>query len=128
VGESQLVGYPGQFPSVTMIDWKTGRPNARYWALKLLRENFGAGDKLVDTKLVSPSVYALGFITPEGKKKVLLVNKRDRVAQLRLEGANRGRLEVVDQDTSFNPASSRILASDQFTLSGLAVAVVTLPN
>ena len=128
VGESQLVGYPGQFPSVSMIDWKTGRPNARYWVLKLIRENFGPGDKLAETKLVSPSVYALGFISPEGKKKVLLVNKRDRVAQLRLTGASRGRLEVVDQDTGFNPAASSILASDQVTLSGFAVAVVILPN
>ena len=29
IGESQLVGYPTQFPSVTMIDWNTGKPNAR---------------------------------------------------------------------------------------------------
>ena len=28
-GESQLVGYPTQFPDVTMIDWKNSRPNAR---------------------------------------------------------------------------------------------------
>ena len=49
-GESQLVGYPTQFPSVSMVDWATGQPNARYWVLKLLHDNFGPGDKLMDTQ------------------------------------------------------------------------------
>ena len=51
-GESQLVGYPTQFPSVSMVDWNTGKPNARYWVLKLLRDNFGPGDKLVDSDVL----------------------------------------------------------------------------
>ncbi len=29
-GESQLVGYPTQFPDVSMVNWNTGNPNARY--------------------------------------------------------------------------------------------------
>ncbi len=36
IGESQLVGYPSQFPSVTMIDWKNSKPNARFWVLSLV--------------------------------------------------------------------------------------------
>ncbi len=40
-GESQLVGYPTQFPDVSMMDWENGHPNARYWVLKLIKENFG---------------------------------------------------------------------------------------
>jgi hypothetical protein len=111
-----------------MIDWTTGRPNARYWVLKLLLDNFGRGDKLVETKVASSSVYAQGFITPQGKKRILLVNKRDRVAELLLPGSARAHMEVVDQDTGFNPASSRDLTSDRMSLRGLAVAVVTLPN
>jgi hypothetical protein len=128
VGESQLVGYPTQFPSVSMIDWTTGRPNARYRVLKLLRENFGPGDKLTETKLDTSSVYAQGFVTQQGKRKVLVVNKRDRVAQLLLPGATRGHMELVDQGTGFNPPSSSELTSEHMTLPGLAVAVVTLPN
>jgi hypothetical protein len=128
IGESQLVGYPTQFPSVSMIDWNTGKPNARYWALKLLRENFHAGDKLVETKLDSSSVYAQGFITVDGKKKILLVSKRDRVTQLLLPGAAQASLELVDQSTGFNPPSSTVLGSDHITLSAFAVAVVALPN
>jgi len=49
VGESQLVGYPSQFPSVSMVDWKTGSPNARFWVLKLIHDHFAPGDKLVPT-------------------------------------------------------------------------------
>ena len=49
VGESQLVGYPTQFPSVTMVDWHTGKPNARFQVLKLLRDNLGPGDRVIDT-------------------------------------------------------------------------------
>jgi hypothetical protein len=111
-----------------MIDWKTGKPNARYWVLKLLRENFGPGDKLVETGLDSPSVYAQGFMAVDGKKKVLLVSKRDRDTQLLLPGAAQARLELVYQSTGFNPPSSTVLGSDHLTLSAFAVAVVTLPN
>ncbi len=128
VGESQLVGYPTQFPSVSMIDWTTGRPNPRYWVLKLLRDNFGPGDKLAETKLETPAVYAQAFITPHGKRKVLVVNKRDRVAQLLLPGAMRAHLVVVDKDTGLNPPNSSDLTSAHFTLSGLAVAVLTLSD
>ncbi len=63
VGESQLVGYPTQFPSVTMLDWTTGRPNARYWTLKLLKDSFAPGDSLVRTSVDSGSVHARGFVT-----------------------------------------------------------------
>ena len=34
VGESQLVGYPTQYPSVSLMDYNTGAPNARFWVLK----------------------------------------------------------------------------------------------
>ena len=37
VGESQLVGYPTQYPSVSMINYNTGAPNPRFWVLKLLK-------------------------------------------------------------------------------------------
>jgi Glycosyl hydrolases family 39 len=60
VGESQLLGYPTQFPSVTMLDWKTGEPNARYGLLKLLLDNFRPGDRLAHSKSATPYVTAQG--------------------------------------------------------------------
>jgi hypothetical protein len=127
VGESQLVGYPTQFPSVSMVDWNTGKPNARYWVLKLVRDNFAPGDKFAETKIPTSSVFARGIITLDGKKKILLVNKRDRVVDVLLPGAAHAHVQIVDQDTGVNPASSG-MASEHLKLSGFAVAVVTLPN
>lgn len=46
---SQMIGYPSQYPSVSMMDWDTGKPNSRYWVLYLLHETFHVGDKLVET-------------------------------------------------------------------------------
>jgi len=126
-GESQMVGYPGQWPSVSLVDWNTGQPNARFWVLKLLRTNFGSGDKLVETRVGTPSVYALGFATRDGKRKLLLVNKRDWNVVASVPGASGGRLEAVDQQTAFQPPATSQLGSDEVTLGGLAVAVVTLP-
>ena len=99
-GESQLVGYPTQFPSVSMVDWTNGKPNPRYWVLKLLKDNFGPGDKLVETKLDDPYVYSMGVIKPDGKKRLLLVNKRDRDVELLVPGARErpGRLRGRDDE------------------------------
>src|SRR5579884_3536012 len=58
-GESQLVGYPTQFPSVSMVDWNTGAPNARFRVLELLKNNFAAGDKIVEAHINSPYIAAL---------------------------------------------------------------------
>jgi hypothetical protein len=127
VGESQMVGYPGQWPSVSMVDWNTGQPNARFWVLKLLRSNFGPGDKLVATNIATPSVYGLGFVTHDGKRKVLLVNKRVWTVVASVPGASGGQFEVVDQQTAFQPPAVSQLGGDDVTLGGLAVAVVTLP-
>jgi hypothetical protein len=48
-GESQLVGYPSQFPSVSMVDWNTGAPNARFRVLELLIKHFRPGGQLFNT-------------------------------------------------------------------------------
>ncbi len=85
-GESQLVGYPTQFPSVSMVDWNTGAPNERFRVLQLLKDNFHPGDKLVKTSSGSPYVYALGYIGTDGARRLLLVNKRNRDIALTIPG------------------------------------------
>jgi hypothetical protein len=126
-GESQLVGYPTQFPSVSLVDWNTGLPNARFLVLKLLRDNFGPGDKVVETKPENPYVYALGAVGKDGKRRLLLVNRRDRTFDLSIPGASGGQLEYVDQTTSLDRPRSVRLDSDKVTLNGFGVASVTLP-
>ncbi len=90
IGESQLVGYPTQFPSVSMINWKTGRPNARYWVLKIIHDHLGPGDALVNTGVVGDGLVAQGFVTARGKR-VLLINRSNRPIMLALPPAFRVR-------------------------------------
>ena len=121
-----MVGSPTQAPSVTMIDWKTGQLNAKYWVLKLLIENFTPGDKLVDTQADLRDVYAQAFLTHSGAKKILLVNKRQTPREISIASLRGGRCQVVDK--AFDPASAAQLAGDRLTLQGFAVAVVTLAD
>ena len=125
-GESQLVGYPTQFPSVSLVDWDTGQPNARFWVLKLLRDNFGPGDKLVDTDSGSPYVYVQAFVTQDGKHKFLLLNKRNRAFNVALPGAEGAQVQVVDQTTNFQPPAFNTLTGNQVALGGFGVVAVTL--
>ncbi len=125
-GESQLVGYPTQFPSVSMVDWTTGQPNARFWALKLLHDNFGPDDKLVETSLDSPYVYGQAFVTRQGQRKLLLINKRDRTFEVSFPASPGSEVLFVDQSTSFQPPASAPLGQNPLTLSGYEVAVVNL--
>jgi hypothetical protein len=126
-GQSQLVGYPTQFPSVSMVDWTNGKPNPRYWVLKLLKDNFGPGDKLVETQVTSPYVYSMGVLTRDGKKRILLVNKRDRDIELPVPGVAGARQDYVDLTTKFDPPASGRIEGDKVTLRALGVVVVTLP-
>ena len=128
-GESQLVGFPTQFPSVSMVDWNDGKPNARFWVLKLLHDHFGPGDKQVEIETMpnNPYVYSLAFVTHDGKHRVLLVNKRDRKFDIAVTGASGGQLEYVDQITGFQPPALTKLSGDTTSLGGYSVAVVTLP-
>ena len=93
-GESQLIGYPTQFPSVTMVDWNTGAPNARFRILELLKDNFGRGERIVLTNSHSPYVYALAFLSHplEGVRDVLHLRERlaQRFAVLHGQDASKG--------------------------------------
>lgn len=127
-GESQLVGYPTQFPSVSMMDWKNGKPNARYWVLKLLKDNFGAGDKLVGTGCNAPGVTAQAFLT-KGGKKLLLINRRNKEVQVGLpSGAEGGRVQYVDVTTGDNPAGEEQITGNLIGLNPFSVAVVDFKN
>ncbi|MES2277490.1 MAG: glycosyl hydrolase family 39 [Bacteroidota bacterium] len=124
-GESQLVGYPTQFPDVSMMNWKNSKPNARYWVLKLIKQNFGPGDKLQTTGLSSQDIAAQAFITAKGKK-LLLINKHDKELQLDLPVDAKGAtVDYVDMTTGDNPIGQTQLSSNTITLKPFAVTVVS---
>jgi hypothetical protein len=124
-GESQLVGYPTQFPDVSMVNWENGNPNARYWILKLIKDNFGPGDKLVGTSLGGVNADGQAIITGKGKK-ILFINKQNKEIQIVLPAGNTyGLLHYVDPVTAENPPAQVQVGNNKIiTLKPFAVAVV----
>ncbi len=125
LGESQLVGYPSQFPSVTMVDSNTGKPNARMRVLELIHQNFSSGGTLVSTKIPTSDVDAQAFTTSTGKK-LLLVNKRNRAIAVALpkEFAN-SHAAIVDVTTGARAPAATLQSKRQLTLQPFAVCVLT---
>jgi hypothetical protein len=123
IGESQLVGYPTQYPSVSMMDWTNNKPNARFWVLKLIKDNFHPGDTLVDTSSPSPDVEAQAFLTSAGHK-LLLANKRDRVVEVELPNAEKASALTVDESTGDGPARNVKPSESKIKLDPFAVTVV----
>jgi hypothetical protein len=84
VGESQLVGFPSQFPSVSMVDWTTGKPNARFTVLELIKNNLGPGDDFADTQVRSnggpadADAIQAQAVSKESQRKLVLINERNR--------------------------------------------------
>jgi len=125
ISESQLVGYPTQFPSVSMVNWTTGKPNARFRDLELLRNNFGPGDTLVSTQVSVPDVAAQAYRTTAGRK-LLLVNKESAAIELNLPAEAAGaRMDVVDSTTGENQARNSTVSGTRLTLAPFAVAVIS---
>jgi len=124
VGESQLVGYPTQFPSVSMMDWKTNQPNARFWVLKLIKDSFHPGDKLIETKVASKDVSAQAFITPAGHK-LLLVNKRNREEIVMLPDPEKAKVLAVDPESGNSAARTVAMNGGAIHLAPFAVTVVS---
>ncbi|MHB1768415.1 MAG: glycosyl hydrolase family 39 [Phycisphaerae bacterium] len=125
-GESQLIGYPSQVPSVSMVNWHTGVPNARFRVLELLRDNFVPGDRIIATHVRMPGVLAQAFITPKGARKLLLINKRNSTVRIELTAINGAVEEWVDQRTAEQSPARRTLTRSRLRLGGLGVAVITL--
>jgi len=124
-GESQLVGYPSQFPDVSMINWVNGNPNARYWVLKLLIDNFGPGDRLVTTGTIG-NIDCQAVITKKGKR-ILLINKMNKEVPVVLPAEAKGSTaRSVDTSTRENPPASTQLTDGTITLKPFSVTVVTL--
>jgi hypothetical protein len=127
LGASQLLGYPSQFPSVTLLNWQDGEPNARYRVLQLLHDNFGPGDSIAKTHLASHEVVASAYIDPRGQRKLLLINKTQRSADLRCDRCSGSTEFHVDGTAPQSIAESK-LRDTIIHLKGLSVMVVQLPH
>ncbi|MDP9081069.1 MAG: glycosyl hydrolase family 39 [Bacteroidota bacterium] len=112
IGESQLVGFPTQFPDVSMINYINNKPNPRFWVLKLIRDNIHKGSKLVNTGVENNSgddILAQSF-DDNGHKLVLLLNKRNKSTTIKLPDDFKGaKITTVDSVSGDNfPAETTV--------------------
>jgi hypothetical protein len=124
VGESQMVGVPTQFPSVSMMDWTRNLPDARFWVLKLIKDSFHPGDQLVETHINSNDVAAQAFLTPRGRR-LLLANKRDWKIAVPVADVEKAGVVTVDAQTGDGPARAVKPVDGKITLEPFAVTVVS---
>lgn len=128
IGESQLVGYPSQFPSVSMIDYNNAKPNARYWVLKMIVDNFHPGDKMEVTQQPEidhgQPVLVQGYKTPQGRK-ILVVNTSDATHTVEAPtGFADASYETVDEATGDDAPRTGKLNGRELTLTPFAVTVL----
>lgn len=127
ISMSQMLGYPTQAPSCTMLNPKTAHPNAHYWVLSLVNSNFGPGDKLVATRSSSVDIVAQAAITASGNR-VLLVNTSDHAVAVNISGTFASgplKVQAVDEASGENPPRTDSVAGRQIQLAPFAVAIVS---
>ena len=105
------------------MDWRTGEGTAKYWVNRLLIESVSMGDAFRATSTNSSAVHAQGF-THGHERRVLLVNKRNEVATVVVDGALTAR--VVDELTHQGPPREETLQGGAVTLRPFATAVVAV--
>jgi hypothetical protein len=126
LGASQLLGYPTQFPSVSLLNWNSGLPNPRYRMLQLLMEHFHAGDKVITVQDGESPIYCEGFISADGHKTLLLVNKSAKDIVVNLTGVIGAKEEHVDITTGSTIETNK-LDSDEITVRGFAEMTIGIP-
>jgi len=131
LGESQMVGFPSQFPSVSMVNYTTGQGTARYWVLMLLLQHFGVerSQTSYSTKSSnSTAIFALGWTdnNENNVQKMIVINKTFQVQEVDLdEGVVGGNMQYVDESTGFGPFGSEILSSSTLQAQPYGVYIIT---
>ena len=93
----------------------------------MLKNNFGPGDKLVQTNLDNKDVIAQAFMTPKGKK-ILLINTRKKETMMKLPLGIKDETAIV-VDVNNSEGLKQILVTDNtIILKPFAVGVITLPD
>jgi hypothetical protein len=129
IGESQLVGFPTQYPDVSMINYVNSKPNARFWVLKMIKDNIKAGDNLVATDVnanTGDDITAQAFASGTGKK-VLILNKRNKTVMLKVPAAfNGAKVSTVDEVSADDAPIQSVINSGVIEMKPFAVCLVTL--
>ncbi|CAF3259575.1 unnamed protein product [Rotaria sp. Silwood2] len=120
-----------QYPSVSMVNGTTGAGTAKYWTSKLLIDTAEIDSDQAMRTLTSDVnrkyVFSQAFIRKNGRRWMLIVNKRFANVDVFLPGATGGKLQVVNEASGFGPAIITELSLSRITLTCFAVAVVHVP-
>jgi hypothetical protein len=109
-------------------------PNPRYKVAKLLMTEFPPGSRVVASYTGvgiwrNPfPIYVEPYVTPDGTRKVLIVNERDVPYAAVIPDAKGGKIHYVAADAGGAPYKERVANANLVTVSGLEVAILTLPN
>ncbi len=134
------IGYPlltdlqlqPQYPSVALLNWTTGEGTAKYWTSKLLIEtaDIDNAEAVITqtTDVGDKNIFSQAFVGQNGRRWVLIVNKRYASVDVSLTGSNGGQMQIINEASGFGPATEVALTSDQITLSPFAIAVVHMPT
>ncbi len=114
-----------------MLNWTTGEGTAKYWTSKLLIDTADIdNDQAVITQTTDvgdKNIFSQAFVGQNGRRWVLIVNKRYASVDVSLTGSNGGQMQIINEASGFGPATEVALTSDQITLSPFAIAVVHMP-
>jgi hypothetical protein len=115
-----------------LLNWTTGEGTAKYWTSKLLIETADIdNDEAVTTQTTDvgdKNIFSQAFVGQNGRRWVLIVNKRYASVDVSLTGSNGGQMQIINEASGFGPATEVALTSDQITLSPFAIAVVHMPT
>jgi hypothetical protein len=129
IGESQLVGFPTQFPDVSMINYINNKPNARFWVLKMIKDNIKPGCKLIRTDVGGnngDNILAQGFVDGD-TKKVLILNKRNKSITVKLPAIFKGaKVITIDSNSGDNEAIRSSVNGDVIEMKPFAVKLIEL--
>jgi hypothetical protein len=123
------VGFPTQYPDVSMINYTNSKPNARFWVLKLIKDNIHAGDKLVTTGIDgngNGDIHAQAF-TNGKSKMVLVLNKRNKSTTLKLSKEFDGaKVSTIDAASGDDAAIVNKVNGDSIELKPFAVSLIEI--
>jgi hypothetical protein len=125
VGSAELIDYPGQYAGVSLLDWKTGKPFARYYVTRELIRDVRTGDRLCPTDVTGETVAAQGFVSDRGRV-IVLVNRLHSRQQVTIP-TERGMHALAVADARTAPRSTRFSGAT-ITLAPDAVVFMTGPG
>ena len=148
VGADQLVGgtWPDNEPAVSCLDWQTGEPNVKYYAIKMLADTVGttASKTIYNSTLTGGTAGGAGTATAgpvhvmpyklAGKKAMLVVNMKQTAQVLTVTGATVGaavsvlEVDVNNKEPGFAgpPTTRKVGAKGEVELGPYAIALIDM--